>query len=119
MPFKCMKQLGLALAAVVVSASAMAGTAVGAGVTWTFGGPKPMAGPALGIKLFSTDKEQKGAAYIGVDYSFSDHGLRPNVGLAYLAKHKTYIGADIGYSFTQQGADFGAGLGFVDSKKRD
>ena len=68
MPYKCMKQLGLALAAVVVSASAMAGTAVGAGVTWTFGGPKPMAGPALGIKLFSTDKEQKGAAYIGVDY---------------------------------------------------
>ena len=107
-----------AATAALLSTSAMAGTAFGAGVTWAFGGPKPMAGPAVGLKLFSTDKEKKGAAYVGVDYSFSEQSLRPNVGLAYLGENHIYIGADVGYSFVQQGADFGVGMGYVDTKKR-
>ena len=105
-----------ALAAATLSTSALAGTAIGAGVTWTFGGPKPVSGPAVGLKLFSTDKEKKAAGYLGVDYSFADRGVRPNVGIAYLGKHNIYVGADVGYSFSQKGLDFGAGVGYVDTK---
>lgn len=105
-----------AVAAATLSTSALAGTAVGAGLTWTFGGPKPISSPALGVKLFSTDKEKKAAGYLGVDYSFADRGIRPNVGVAYLGKNNIYVGADVGYSFRQQGMDFGAGVGYVDTK---
>ena len=107
-----------ALAAVSLSTSAMAGAAVGAGLTWTFGGPKPVAGPALGIKVFSTDKEKKAAGYLGLDYSFADRGIRPNVGVAYLGTNHVYVGADVGYSFAQEGMNFGAGVGYVDTKKK-
>ena len=54
-----------AVAAATLSTSALAGTAVGAGLTWTFGGPKPVSGPALGVKVFSTDKQEKAAGYLG------------------------------------------------------
>lgn len=103
---------------VAMAAPAMAGTAVGAGLTWTFGGPKPIAGPALGIKVFSTDREKKAAGYLGLDYSFADKGLRPNIGVAYLGTNHVYVGADVGYSFAQQGLNFGAGVGYVDTKKK-
>ncbi|MBF6630230.1 MAG: hypothetical protein ITG01_03625 [Comamonas sp.] len=106
-----------ALTAATLSTSALAGTAVGAGLTWTFGGPKPVAGPALGVKVFSTDKQDKAAGYLGLDYSFADRGIRPNVGVAYLGKHNIYVGADVGYSFAQQGLNFGAGVGYVDTDK--
>lgn len=109
---------GSALVAATLSTSALAGAAVGAGLTWTFGGPKPIAGPALGIKVFSTDKEKKAAGYLGLDYSFADRGLRPNVGVAYLGQNHIYVGADVGYSFAQQGLNFGAGVGYVDTKKK-
>lgn len=109
---------GSALVAATLSTSALAGAAVGAGLTWTFGGPKPVAGPALGIKVFSTDKEKKAAGYLGLDYSFADRGLRPNVGVAYLGQNNIYLGADVGYSFAQQGLNFGAGFGYVDTEKR-
>lgn len=109
---------GSALVAATLSTSALAGAAVGAGLTWTFGGPKPIAGPALGIKVFSTDKEKKAAGYLGLDYSFADRGLRPNVGVAYLGENHIYVGADVGYSFAQQGVNFGAGVGYVDTKKK-
>ena len=107
-----------AIAAVTLSTSALAGTAVGAGLTWTFGGPKPVAGPALGIKVFSTDREKKAAGYLGLDYSFADRGIRPNVGVAYLGTNHVYVGADVGYSFAQNGLNFGAGVGYVDTKKK-
>lgn len=106
-----------ALAAATLSTSALAGAGVGAGLTWTFGGPKPVAGPALGVKVFSTDKEDKAAASLGVDYSFADRSLRPNVGVAYLGKNNVYLGADVGYSLAQQGVNFGVGAGYVDTKK--
>lgn len=109
---------GSALLAATLSTSAFAGAAVGAGLTWTFGGPKPVAGPALGIKVFSTDKEKKAAGYLGLDYSFSDRGFRPNVGVAYLGEKNIYVGADVGYSLAQQGVNFGAGVGYVDTKKK-
>jgi hypothetical protein len=107
-----------ALTAATLSTSALAGTAVGAGLTWTFGGPKPIAGPALGIKVFSNDREKKAAGYLGLDYSFADRGIRPNVGVAYLGQNHIYVGADVGYSFAQQGLNFGAGVGYVDTKKK-
>ena len=107
-----------AVAAASLSTSAIAGSAVGVGLTWTFGGPKPVAGPALGVKVFSTDKEKKGAGYLGVDYSFADRGIRPNIGVAYLGQNHVYVGADVVYSFAQQGLNFGAGVGYVDTKRR-
>lgn len=106
------------VAAATISTAAMADVGWGAGVTWTFGGPKPISGPALGLKMFSTKKEDKAAASLGVDYSFADNNWRPNVGVAYLGKNNVYLGADVGYSFTQQGINFGGGFGYVDTEKK-
>lgn len=117
MQAKFVAMAGGALLAATLSTSALAGAAVGAGLTWTFGGPQPVAGPALGIKVFSTDKEKKAAGYLGLDYSFADRGLRPNVGVAYLGQNNIYLGADVGYSLAQDGVNFGAGFGYVDTKK--
>ena len=107
-----------ALAAATLALNARAEVGWGAGVTWTFGGPKPIAGPALGLKMFSTKKEERAAASLGVDYSFVDSNWRPNVGVAYLGKNNVYLGADVGYSFTQQGMNLGGGFGYVDTKKK-
>ena len=109
---------GCALAAATLSTAALADMGWGAGLTWTFGGPKPVSGPALGVKMFSTDKEDKAAATLGVDYSFADRSLRPNVGVAYLGKDNIYLGGDVGYSFGQQGLNFGLGAGYVDTRKK-
>lgn len=117
MKAKLLAIVASAVTAATLSTSALAGAGFGAGLTWTFGGPKPIAGPALGVKVFSTDKEDKAAGYLGLDYSFADRGLRPNVGVAYLGKDNVYLGADVGYSFAQQGLNFGAGVGYVDTKK--
>lgn len=106
-----------AVTAATLSTSALADVGVGAGLSWTFGGPKPVAGPALGVKVFSTDRQDKTAASLGVDYSFADRSFRPNVGVAYLGKNNVYLGADVGYSFAQQGMNFGVGAGYVDTKK--
>lgn len=92
---------GCALAAATLSTAALADVGWGAGLTWTFGGPKPVSGPAL-----------------GVDYSFADRSLRPNVGVAYLGKDNIYLGGDVGYSFGQQGLNFGLGAGYVDTRKK-
>lgn len=107
-----------ACAAVTLSTSVLAGAGVGAGLTWTFGGPKAMSGAALGVKVFSTDKQDKAAASLGVDYSFADRGMRPNLGVAYLGKDNVYLDANVGYSFVQQGPNFGLGAGYVDTKNR-
>lgn len=115
------KFAAIACSAVVVatlSTSALAGAGVGVGLSWTFGGPKPVSGAALGVKVFSTDKEDKAAGYLGLDYSFADRGIRPNIGVAYLGRDNVYVGADVGYSFAQEGLNFGAGVGYVDTKKR-
>lgn len=109
---------GCALAAATLSTAALADVGWGAGLTWTFGGPKPVSGPALGVKMFSTDKEDKAAATLGVDYSFADRSLRPNVGVAYLGRNNIYLGGDVGYSFGQQGLNFGLGAGYVDTRKK-
>ncbi|WP_455556011.1 hypothetical protein [Comamonas sp.] len=106
-----------AIAAATLSTTALAGAGVGVGLSWTFGGPKPVAGPALGVKVFSTDKEDKAAGYLGLDYSFADRGIRPNVGVAYLGKNNVYLGGDVGYSFAQGGLNFGLGAGYVDTKR--
>lgn len=117
MQAKIIAMTGGVLTALTLSTAAMADVGWGAGLTWTFGGPKPVSGPALGIKMFSTDKEDKAAASLGVDYSFADRSIRPNVGVAYLGKQNIYLGADVGYSFGQQGLNFGVGAGYVDTKK--
>ena len=118
MKTKLLTLAATALAAVTLSTTAMAGTAVGVGLSWTFGGPKPYTGPAVGVKVFSNDRQEKAAGYLGLDYSFADRGLRPNIGVAYMGKQDYYVGADIGYSFNQQGLNFGTGLGYVDTKRR-
>lgn len=115
------KQHGVWLAAAVtalsISTSAMAGAGVGVGLGWNFGGPKGVSGATAGIKVFSTDKEDKAAASLGLDYAFAERGLRPNIGVAYLGKKNIYLDANVGYSFSQQGMNFGLGTGYVDTKK--
>lgn len=97
--------------------SAIAGATYGVGVGWTFGGPKPTSGPTVGLKVFSNDREERAAASLGVDYVFKERGFRPNVGVAYLGKNDIYLDANVGYSFTQKGLDFGLGTGYVDTKR--
>ena len=50
---KFLATTGAALTAFMLSTAAMADVGWGAGLTWTFGGPKPSAGPALGM-VFKT-----------------------------------------------------------------
>ncbi|NWD73803.1 hypothetical protein HX890_06670 [Pseudomonas gingeri] len=78
----------------------------GIGVSYIFG-----EGPAIGIKAFSDNQENRGVGAIGVDYVFSNQSIRPNIGVAY--QGDGYFGdANIGYSFSEQKVDFGTGLGW-------
>ena len=85
---------------------------VGLGVSYIFG-----KGPAVGIKAFSDDQENKGAATLGVDYVFSSQSFRPNIGVAY--QGQGYFGdVNIGYSFGEQKVDFGTGAGWSNADDR-
>ena len=107
-----------ALAATVYAGGALAGPAVGVGLSWTFGGPAAQSGAAVGLKVFSTDREDRAAASLGVDYSFAERGFRPNVGVAYLSRHNAYVDASVGYSMQQQRMNFGLGAGYVNTQRR-
>ena len=40
------------------------------------------------------------------------------MGVAYLGRDNIYLGGDVGYSFGQQGLNFGLGAGYVDTRKK-
>ncbi len=84
----------------------------GVGVSYIFG-----EGPAVGIKAFSDNQENRGVGALGVDYVFSSQSLRPNIGVAY--QGDGYFGdVNIGYSFSAQKVDFGTGVGWSNADNR-
>ena len=73
------KFLATALAAALVTSMAHADTGVGAGLTYVF-----YEGVAVGLKIFTDDKEDKAVGSVGLDYIVGSGAWRPNVGVGYL-----------------------------------
>lgn len=109
--------LAATAAAMSFSGAAVASAGVGVGLGWSFGGPKGVSGATAGIKVFSTDKEDKAAASLGLDYAFAERSFRPNVGVAYIGKNNIYLDANVGYLMSKRSMNFGLGAGYVDTKK--
>ncbi|ROZ84170.1 hypothetical protein EF096_10490 [Pseudomonas neustonica] len=108
-----------AVAAAILSTVSFGATAndigFGVGVSYVFG-----QGPAIGIKAFSDDEENKAAATLGLDYVFASGSFRPNVGIGY--QGEGYFGdANLGYSLKTRNFDFATGAGWsdADSKSND
>ena len=80
---------------------------VSAGLTWVFG-----KGAALGLKLFSTNREGDTAATLGIDYLLRSGSWRPNVGVAHI-NDGTFF--DLNFGFGSGEVDFGVGIGPIDS----
>ena len=102
-----------AMAAAILSTVSFGATAndigFGVGVSYVFG-----QGPAIGIKAFSDDEENKAAATLGLDYVFASGSFRPNVGIGY--QGEGYFGdANLGYSLKTRNFDFATGAGWSDA----
>jgi hypothetical protein len=87
---------------------------IGIGFSYVFG-----EGASLGLKVFSDDEEDKGAAEIGIDYVFPSQSWRPHVGAAYLG-NDYYVDVNLGYSLgiEQWNVALGAGYTNTDEDKR-
>jgi hypothetical protein len=102
--------LSMALVALPVSAD----SSLGAGFSLSFGGGKPQAG--VGVRLFSSDKRDKAAASVGMDYILGERFFRPTFGAAWMG-NDTYLGADVGFGIGGGGGmDFGLGLGVAQTQ---
>lgn len=75
-----------------------------AGLTFTFGGPRPVAG--FGVKLLTTNKPQSLAGVAGVTYNF-DGRLGCDLGLGY--NTSSSLSASFGYDFCAKGLHLGLG----------
>jgi len=92
-----------------ISQPAKADPAVGAGVSFVFGG-----GFAFGVKLFSDDQEDEFALSLGLEYVFNDGVARPNIGLHYLFDG-AYLGGDAGVALNSSTIDFGLNIGIINT----
>ena len=103
----------------LIAQHAFAAPAVGVGLTYVFGGSQDSQnGLALGVKAFSTDREDRAALSLGVDYVFASKAFRPNIGVAYLDKKDFYVGLNVGYNTKFNATDFGADIGYVKTKAK-
>jgi len=100
---------GLSLLAI---GPAKADPAVGVGVSILFGGET-----SLGLRIFSSDRRDRAAASVGLDYVFRSQRVRPTIGAAYLGNN-AYIGLDMGLDLARGGVDFSAGIGVTKTKRR-
>ncbi len=91
-----------------LSRPASADPSLGLGFSFVLGQGKPDV--AIGAKLFSTDRADRGAVSVGLDYRIGAGRWRPNIGVAYL-RESTYADVNIGFDPISGGTDFGAGLG--------
>jgi hypothetical protein len=82
---------------------------VGIGFSYVFG-----EGASIGLKVFSDDEEDTGAAEIGIDYVFPSQSWRPHVGVAYLADDY-YVDLNVGYSFAPQAWNLAMGAGYTNT----
>ncbi|MCF2903795.1 hypothetical protein L0666_02245 [Octadecabacter sp. CECT 8868] len=92
---------------------ALADPAIGFGFSVAFGGGDMETG--VGLRAFSDDEEDSFVASVGVDYMFQSKRVRPTVGAAYLGDD-TYFGVDMGFGLRGEGADFGVGVGVLDTQ---
>lgn len=87
--------------------AAQADPSFGVGVSFIFGGDV-----AVGVRVFSDDRAERGALALGLDYKLRGRSWRPNVGAAYLDED-WYVALSLGYDFSAQSVDFGGGLGLT------
>lgn len=105
--------------ALLIASSTLAVTSTNAdvgfgfGATWVFGASS---GLAIGPKLFSTDKEDKVAASLGIDYVIGSSSFRPNVGITYLLKDDAFTDLNVGYNLKSKAVDFGFAVGYTETK---
>ncbi|THH36718.1 hypothetical protein E4Z66_07150 [Aliishimia ponticola] len=85
---------------------------IGLGLNFTFGGGQ--VNPGVGLRVFSNDEEDEGAASLGIDYMFGSQSWRGSIGAAYLMDN-TYVELNGGYDFGRGTFDFGLGGGWVDT----
>ncbi|MFN3721859.1 MAG: hypothetical protein ACK4VZ_02345 [Paracoccaceae bacterium] len=101
---------------VALASPVAADPALGLGVTFTWGGGST-GDTGIGLRVFSDDKRSEFVGSLGVDYMLKSQRIRPNVGIAYLAR-KSYVGMDIGFDFGSGGVDVGVGLGFANTRSK-
>ena len=94
--------------------TANAGTSVGFGIGYTFGD-----GLVLGPKIFTEKREEKATASFGIDYAPFTNSFRPNIGVTYLTKNKTYAEINTGYNLKTHSISFGGSTGYADTKKKN
>jgi hypothetical protein len=86
---------------------------VGLGVSIAYGGGKAETG--IGVRVFSSDRRDKTAASVGLDYMLGSKRWRGTVGVARLGKN-AYLGLDLGLGLTDGAIDFGASTGAVHTR---
>ncbi|WP_146036519.1 hypothetical protein [Pseudotabrizicola formosa] len=94
---------------------AAADPTLGLGLTFTWGGGS-RGDTGIGLRVFSDDERKEFVGSLGVDYMVGSQSIRPNVGIAYLARN-SYVGMDIGYDFGSSGVSVGVGLGAADTEE--
>ena len=105
------KFLATALAAALVTSMVHADTGVGAGLTYVF-----YEGVAVGLKVFTDDKEDEVVGSVGLDYMVDSGAWRPNVGVGYLCD-SIYGDLTAGYNLQSSSWNFGIGAGVADTKE--
>ncbi|MFT6913893.1 MAG: hypothetical protein ACJAWL_000179 [Motiliproteus sp.] len=102
-----LKKLSLAaiVAASLMTPMAQADAGVGAGMTYVFG-----QGVAVGLKVFTNDKEDQAVGSAGLDYMLGTGAWRPNVGVGYLGD-SVYGDLNAGYDYQKGAWNLGAGAG--------
>lgn len=110
-----LKKLSLAaiVAASLTTPIAQADAGFGAGITYVFG-----QGVAVGVKVFTNDKEDKGVGAVGLDYMLGSGTWRPNVGVGYLGDN-IYGDVNAGYNYKTGAWNFGVGAGGTDTEDDD
>jgi hypothetical protein len=92
-------------AMLAVPAPVVAQPSFGLGLSFVFG-----SGVAAGARVFSTDRPQKGALSLGIDYKFASGTWRPTVGAAYL-DNDIYLDLNLGFDTGSGLLDYGIGVG--------
>lgn len=99
-----------------LTAPALADPTVGFGINVTFG--NGTANTGVGVRVFSNDRKDEGAASLGLDYMFTSQSWRGSLGAAYLMDD-SYIELNGGYNFGSGTVDLGIGAGWVDTHTSD
>ena len=96
---------GAMAAMLAIPAPVVAEPSIGLGLSFVFGG-----GVAIGGRVFSTDRPQRGALSLGLDYKLGTGAWRPNVGVAYL-NNDAYVDFSLGLDLQNREMDYGIGVG--------